>query len=265
MRPRVTSLRLLESLGLLLPAYRLYESARSVTGETNAVGPDGLPIPPPRLRTGVSGAPDVWMYVEGGELSEKTVREALDRSNMAIGSLGAILDFGCGCGRLLRRWRDLDARICGTDVNAAAVEWCRAHLPFVEVDVNEPEPPLVYGEASFDLVYAFSIFTHLPVRTQLAWRDELRRVLRPGGLLLLSVCGDKYVDRLTHKERRIYSDGECVVRRPTAAGANICVTFHPPAFVRGTLADGWEFLEHTPRGFLGGPGQDLVILRKPSA
>ncbi|MBV9288123.1 MAG: class I SAM-dependent methyltransferase [Hyphomicrobiales bacterium] len=265
MRARVISLHLLDSLGLLLPAYRLWEYARSVGGETDALGPDGLPLPPPRLRTSVSGAPDLWMYVEGGELAEKSVREALDRCRVAIGSLRAILDFGCGCGRVLRRWRGLDARICGADVNAAAVNWCRAHLPFAEVGVNGLEPPLAYGEATFDLVYAISVFTHLPVRTQLAWRDELRRVLRPGGLLLLSVAGDAYIDRLTRKERRIYADGECVVRRPTAAGANICVTFHPPAFVRSPLADGWELLDHTPRGSLGSPHQDLVVLRKPSS
>lgn len=204
MRLRVISLRLLDSLGILLPAYRLWENARSVGGETDVVKPDGLPLPPPRLRTGVSGAPDVWMYVEGGELAEKTVRGALDRSGVDISSLRAILDFGCGCGRVLRRWRELDARVCGTDVNAAAVDWCRTHLPFAEVGVNGLEPPLSYGEASFDLVYAISVFTHLPVKTQLAWRDELRRVLRPGGLLMLSVRGDVHIGRLTREERRIY-------------------------------------------------------------
>jgi SAM-dependent methyltransferase len=265
MHLRAASLRLLDSVALLVPVYRLYESARSLSAEKDVVGLDGLPLPPARLRTGVSGAPDLWMYVEGGELAEKTVRGALDRSGVAIGSLRAILDFGCGCGRVLRRWRDLDARICGTDVNTAAVNWCQAHLPFVEVGVNRLEPPLEYCDASFDLVYAISVFTHLPVKTQLAWRDELRRVLRPGGLLLLSVAGYAYVDRLTRKERRIYTDGGCVVRRSSAAGANICVTFHSPAFVRGPLADGWEFLEHTPRGSLGSPHQDLVVLRKPSS
>jgi SAM-dependent methyltransferase len=261
---KATSLRLLDSLGLLLPAFRLWEFARSIGGEMDAVGPDGLPLPPPRLRTYVSGAPDLRAYVEGGKLAEKTVRGAFDRAGVAIGSLQAILDFGCGCGRVLRRWRDLHARVCGTDANSAAVSWCRTHLPFVEVGVNRLEPPLAYGEASFDLVYAFSVLTHLPVKTQLAWRDELRRVLRPGGLLLLSVCGDAYIDRLTRKERRIYADGDCVVRRPSAAGANICLTFHPPAFVRNRLADGWDFLEHAPRGALGNPHQDLVVLRKLS-
>jgi hypothetical protein len=39
---KTTSLRLLDSLGLLLPAFRLWEFARSIGGEMDAVGPDGL-------------------------------------------------------------------------------------------------------------------------------------------------------------------------------------------------------------------------------
>lgn len=258
-------LRLLGSLGLLLPVYRGWERVRSLGAVTVAVGSDGLPLPPPELMIRVAGNADAAWFIEGGRRAEESIRAALGRAGAPLGSLEAILDFGCGCGRVLRRWHDLDARVCGSDLNHAAVAWCRKHLPFVEVGVNALEPPLIYGEASFDLVYALSVLTHLPVETQLAWRDEFGRVLRPGGHLLLTLHGDAYVERLTGTERRVYAGGECVVRWAKAAGSNLCTTFHPPAFVRDRFANGWKLVEHLPRGALGSPEQDLIVLRKPSS
>jgi SAM-dependent methyltransferase len=256
-------LRVLGRFGLLVPAFRVKERMQSLGVKAGGVGPDGLPLPPPKLLLRVTGTTEATSFVEGGRLTEESIRTALARAGAPLESLEAILDFGCGCGRVLRRWHSLDARICGTDLSKSAIKWCRAHLPFVEADVNGLEPPLAYGDASFDLVYAISVLTHLPVKTQLAWRDELGRVLRPGGCLLLTVHGEAYLDQLTNEERLIYAEGGCVVRWREAAGSNFCMTVHSPEFVRDHLADGWEFVEHVPRGALGSPEQDLIVLRKP--
>jgi SAM-dependent methyltransferase len=236
-----------------------------IGARTVAMGPDGLPLPPPKFIIGVAGTTDVAWFIESGRLSEEMIRAALRRAGEPLDSFKAILDFGCGCGRVLRCWRDLQARICGSDLNASAVEWCRAHLPFVEATINTLAPPLEYRAASFDLVYAISVLTHLPVQDQFAWRDELGRVLRPGGYLLLTLQGDACAAGLRGNERHAYSQGECVVRRRELASSNICSTFHPPAFVRDRLAHGWELVEHVPRGALGSPEQDLIVLRKLAA
>ena len=78
--------------------------------------------------------------------------------------MGSILDFGCGCGRVVRWWRDLPAEIHGSDFNPTLVRWCRENLPFGVFEVNRPEPPLPYPDDSFDLVYALSVLTHLAGR-----------------------------------------------------------------------------------------------------
>jgi SAM-dependent methyltransferase len=262
---RTVLVRLLDRFGLLLPAYWGWERVRLFGANAVAIGPDGLPLPPPKLIIRVAGTADASWFLESGRLSEEMIRAALGRAGAPLDSLNSILDFGCGCGRVLRRWHNLKARVCGTDLSQPAVDWCRTHLPFVEVGVNTLEPRLSYGDASFDLIYAFSLFTHLPVGMQFAWRDELSRLLRPGGLLLLTLHGDAYIERLRGEERRVYAKGECVVRRAGAAGLNLCSTFHPPAFVRDRLANGWELVEHMPRGALGTPDQDLVVLRRPGS
>ena len=254
--------RLLDRLGLLLPVFRGVEFMHTLGAENVPNAPDGLPVPPPDLRVRVAGTADVGWFLERGRILEEAIREALVRSGAPLGSRQAILDFGCGCGSVLRRWRGLDARVCGIDLSGPAIEWCQAHLPFVEAGVNAFEPPLNYGDASFDLVYAISVFTHLPVETQFIWRDELRRVLRPGGHMLLTLHGDAHTGKLKPEERGVYEAGGCVVRWPKAAGSNLCATFHSPGFVRDRLADGLEFVEHVPGGAGGRPPQDLVVLRK---
>jgi hypothetical protein len=94
---------------------------------------------------------------------------------------------------------------------------------------------------------------------------ELARVIRPGGLLLLTVHGDRYLDRLTRAERKRYDEGRLVIRHASASGTNLCCAFHPARFVRERLAAGFDLLEHTIGGFeRGAPQQDLVVLGKPS-
>jgi SAM-dependent methyltransferase len=155
-------LRLQGRVGLLLFVFRGRERWRSI----------GV--------SAVAGTADANWFLEGGRPAEVSIRAALERAGAPIASLKAILDFGCG--RVIRRWHDLDARICGGDLSNPAIMWCRANLPFAEVDVNQLEPPLSYDDASFDLVYALSVLTHLPVDTQRARLNEMRRVIGPGGL-----------------------------------------------------------------------------------
>ena len=196
--------RLLSRFGLLLPLINSWEFMSTLSAERGTSSPDGSPLPPPDLRMRVVGTAEVAWFLERGRLAEECIRAALARAGAPLGGGQAILDFGCGCGCVLRRWRRLDARVYGTDINSRAIKWCRANLPFVEVGVNALAPPLRYADASCDFVYALSVFTHLPVETQLAWRDELRRVVRPGGHLLLTLHGEAFTDGLTPEERAVY-------------------------------------------------------------
>jgi SAM-dependent methyltransferase len=103
----------------------------------------------------------------------------------------SVLDFGCGSGRLLR-WLlphvDAGATLTGCDIHEPSVRWLREQYPSaVRLYASDVEPPLPEPDGTFDLVCAISVFTH--VTGWADWLLELRRVLKPGGLLVASVLG----------------------------------------------------------------------------
>jgi SAM-dependent methyltransferase len=256
-------LRALTRLGLLPRAYRAYEEAKAFGRRSAGTGPDGLPVPPPKLIVRVAGTADVEWFLEGGRRAAGSIRMALLRHGRQVDELEAMLDFGCGCGRVLRNWHALGkTAVHGSDRDERAIAWCRDNLRFAAVETNGLEPPLAHRDGAFDLVYALSVLTHLTEELQLAWLAELRRVLRPDALLLLTTHGAAYEPRLEADERERFRAGELVVRRPEAVGTNLCTSFHPEAYVRSRLTDGFDVLEFVAEGAKGNPDQDLYLLRK---
>jgi SAM-dependent methyltransferase len=220
-------------------------------------------VPPAQLRVRVAGTADVAWFLNGGRLGAETIRDSLARHDTRVEDLRALLDFGCGCGRVTRSWAHVEGpAVAGSDHDEAAIAWCRRNLPFARFELNGLEPPLAFEDGSFDLVYALSVFTHLTDELQLAWRDELRRVLRPGGRLLITTHGRSYVPRLDDEERARFERGELVVRWGDVVGSNLCSAYHPERYLRDTFADGFAFLELDPEGARGNPTQDLVLLQK---
>ena len=76
----------------------------------------------------------------------------------------------------------------GIDVDASAIRWSSRHLRD-EYRVVSATPPTALADGAFDVVCAVSVFTHFDEETQYAWLSELRRLLRPGGLLIASTQG----------------------------------------------------------------------------
>jgi SAM-dependent methyltransferase len=249
-------LRLLARAGLIGPAFRTYERVVSLRpGRPRHVA--GPPLPPRRLMVRVAGTADADWFLRSGRAAFDAIA-----AHVPLAEVESVLDFGCGCGRVTRYWSDFAGEVAGSDVSPKAIDWCRTNLPFARFETNELAPPLAFADASFDLVYALSVFTHLTEELQLAWRDELRRVLRPGGRLLLTTHGRSYLPRLDADEREHFDRGELVVRWGDLPGTNLCSAYHPEAYLRGTLANGFTFVELEPEGARGNPTQDLVLLRK---
>jgi SAM-dependent methyltransferase len=224
--------------------------------------PDGLPIPPLRLVRASTGTSSLrWMF-DGGALAAASVADILAQDGCRIESVGSLLDFGCGCGRVVRRWARGRAEIHGCDYHAASIAWCRRHLTHARFEVNGLAPPLPYAGASFDVVYALSVFTHLPEPLCGAWFEELRRVLRPGGRLVISTHGEAYLGELDAQQQARFQAGDAVVRHSDAAGTNLCGVYFTVDYLRARVSPAFEVVASIPRGARGNPPQDLVLLRR---
>jgi SAM-dependent methyltransferase len=223
---------------------------------------DGMPIPPSRLIYLVAGTYDMAWFLELGGLGARAIRNTLARNQLDINAFEAILDLGCGCGRVLRHFSALKGvKIYGCDYNGKLVDWCAKNLTFATFATNQLEPPLPYATNTMDLVYALSVFTHWGQDLQFAWMDEMRRVIKPGGHLLMTTHGASYLPGLDEEERACFHAGQLVVRREHLAGRNICTAFCSDRYVRQYLTRGCEIVDYVPEGAKGNPTQDLYLLR----
>jgi SAM-dependent methyltransferase len=135
---------------------------------------------------------------------------------MPSGASTPSLTFGCGSARVLRHFRCIrDLYWAGTDANPKPIEWARGNLDGIDFRINQLEPPLPFEDGSFDVIYALSVFTHIPLEWQRPWLEELRRVLRPGGYLICTVLGVDYVRQMlsSDDQARLQQDGELVLDR----------------------------------------------------
>ena len=228
--------------------------------------PDGLPIPDTHLIDTVILSREIAWFLHSGRLCSDSIRYALLKNGYDLDDFETILDFGCGCGRVIRYWHQLSKRhrIYGTDINPELIAWDRKHLnQMADFQVNGLEPPLNYPDHFFDFIYAISVFTHLPESLQYAWMDELRRVLRPEGLLLLSVHGASRFFELTPTEQDQFSAGALVVKYGSTPGSNLCGAYHPEIYVRNCLARKYDVVDFVPGG-IRDADQDVYLLRQRS-
>ena len=152
-------------------------------------------LPPAMLRFLVSESLSARLFRNIGYGCAQLVTAHLRNMGVEISQARRVMDFGCGCGRTLRWLLDEYGAVefHGVDVHRGAIDWCRKHLSRGFFLHCSPEPPLPYADAHFDVIYSISVFTHLDQRMQDLWLAELRRLLRPGGVLVLTVHGERCI------------------------------------------------------------------------
>lgn len=271
-RWKYLAIRQVRALGLLGLADQVkFELARIKTRHRNKrflrEHPD-FPVPPEDLAFDAYNTIDWHAYHDGGRHHAEAFAGIIRR--FARGDALKVLEWGCGPGRLIRHMggllRDRDPELTGTDYNPRSIAWCRANLPNISFLDNALMPPLSVPDASFDVAYNFSVFTHLSEAVQAAWAAEMWRVLKPGGLLVCSTHGDHYRYLLTTAgEQDLYRAGQVVIQARYGEGRKWFFAIHPPAFVRTTLLRDFEEVQKVPTPPELEMTQDIWIGRKPSA
>jgi SAM-dependent methyltransferase len=126
-----------------------------------------------------SGLPHRFFMTAKVDLLRELVATRLDG-----GSKPAALDVGCGVGALHPFMRGVFRRLCATDVSAASIAQARRSNPDVEYEVYDGET-MPYGNEAFDLATAICVMHHVPPKKWPAFLREMRRVVRPGGLVCI--------------------------------------------------------------------------------
>jgi SAM-dependent methyltransferase len=180
-----------------------------------------LAVPSGAQITRVIGAPSATQFLIGGATLYKRIEHYLGETFCrGYDSIGRILDWGCGCGRLSRHFVSCPkGSLDGIDIDGENIAWCRENLPFGCFQQSKPLPPTRFENETFDLIVGCSVLTHLSEAHQFAWLEELRRISRRGAVVLLSVQGPSQnalyrpgADCL----RRVETDGFLVTARNAA-------------------------------------------------
>jgi SAM-dependent methyltransferase len=147
----------------------------------------GAPLPPEGVHAMTRGAE----HVVGGLRHADLVAAALQAAGGDIAGVDIGLDFGCSSGRVVRALAganpDVTWRAC--DPNPGAIAWASEHLRGIDFFVAPLDPPLPLDDRALDLVVAISIWSHYGPTAATLWLEEMHRIVKPGGHLVLTVHG----------------------------------------------------------------------------
>jgi SAM-dependent methyltransferase len=144
--------------------------------------------PPAHLQERVGGARD---FQSVGTQLASLIMSCVSKYK-SVTAAQRILDWGCGCGRVIREMMKFvsPSKLTGCDIDTEAIGWAETHIPGPKFDRTDPYPPTVYSSDAFDLIYGISVMTHLDEQAQLSWLAELSRIASAGGIVALSVIGE---------------------------------------------------------------------------
>ncbi|MHC4108707.1 MAG: class I SAM-dependent methyltransferase [Planctomycetota bacterium] len=163
----------------------------------------GLRLPPAALRRCTIEFKEDAFFVE---TATREARRLIEHCDLTVKS--RVLDIGCGPARLpLGLLGELGSieRYEGIDVDRHAIAWCRRWITsshrefrFTHLDIhNERYNPggrirlddrfrFDFADGSFDVIYLYSVFTHMEAGDISIYLAELRRLLAPDGRVFLT-------------------------------------------------------------------------------
>lgn len=245
---------------------------------------DTAPLPARYNRESYSGEHH-YNYWLAGLRHAIIIRDLAERAGVRLDPDSRVFELGPSTGRVLRHFAFQFGlrRVYGADISRTNVEWVTRHLPeSIEIFQNTVLPVLPYTSESFDLAYAVSVFTHIDALEH-SWLLELRRILKPGGVAVISIHSDDTWRNLAATNNLLknliahgdkfkegpfdasYFGGPMPKERltftlppPVRTGAN-CQTFHSSAYVRRVWGRFFEVVEIAHQSLAY---HSAVVLRK---
>ncbi|MEM9273580.1 MAG: class I SAM-dependent methyltransferase [Cyanobacteria bacterium P01_F01_bin.143] len=156
---------------------------------------DKINLPTQQLAARVSGPKiNMTQFVIGGYSTYQTMLQIINEcTEKKLSDFKKVLDWGCGCGRVSRYFLnnpDAELELYGTDIDSVNIDWCRQNFSTGNFSVAPLYPPLQFEDNQFDLCFGISVFTHLTEYTQHQWLQEIRRIMKPGGIVFMTYHGE---------------------------------------------------------------------------
>lgn len=202
-------------------------------------------------------------YLRSGEADRALIERFLPDGWSWTGK--RVLDFGCGVGRIMRQFGPEagDAEFWGCDLDRASIAWGRENLePPLHFFESSEKPGLPQEDGYFDLIYAFSVYTHL-TDNWAGWLLEHHRVLADGGLLLATFLGEGMIESLIGERWDEDRIGMNPLRHGSPWDIGGPIALNSPWWIRAHWGRAFEIVELAPRIVEdGSPSHGMVLARK---
>ena len=139
-----------------------------------------------------------------GFASYQLFRDLYEQHIGSIAHCEQILDFGCGWGRIIRFFlKDIEpSRLLGVDPVEDMVALCREQNKWCNFERIAVSPPSHLKDNTYGLIYCFSVFSHLSEEKHKSLLVELNRILKPGGLLIVTTRGREFIEGCAELRKR---------------------------------------------------------------
>jgi len=169
-----------------------------LSGELDLAGRTPPPMPSPEFQSSWVGAAGLVALTEAMIFLSR-MKAGMSEAGSPLRRDMRVLDFGAGWGRFYRiLMRDVDSLVAA-DPDPPCIEMCRSMFSGGEFLQIPLLPPYPVRDGEFDLIYAYSVFTHLAAPVFAAVVREFVRIVKPGGFVAFTTLPLNCID-LFHEQ-----------------------------------------------------------------